>query len=265
MKKVFTSTLVMIFFAAGAFAFDVDFSRTMALAVVGNNLYTIDQRGSLFRTDLATGKSVQIGGPDFGNALQMFAAGGALFTLDRDGNLYRINPVDGAWSLIGKAGNRRRARFGTGAGDKGYVIESQGEIFEVDPASGGWRPITEPDFIGTRYFLGDKQSLYTIDGFGDIRAVSLTNGASRRVGNSNDWVNTKLAAVLGGKIYTIETDGALYVTDPQTATWRQIGKKDFGRVKFLFAAGTTLYIIEHDDQGLHRVNPADGIRTKVGS
>lgn len=80
---------------------------------------------------------------------------------------------------------------------------------------------------------------------------------------AGDWADTKHAVVLGGKLYTIEVSGALYVTELPSGVWRQLGKAEFGNTKFLFAGTTNLITIENDGS-LFRVNPADGSWVRVG-
>lgn len=80
---------------------------------------------------------------------------------------------------------------------------------------------------------------------------------------AGDWDDTKHAVVLGGKLYTIEVSGALYVTELPSGVRRQIGKPDFGNTKFLFAGESNLFTIETDGS-LYRVSAADGSRGRVG-
>ena len=61
----------------------------------------------------------------------------------------------------------------------------------------------------------------------------------------------------------METSGALYVTDPASGVWKQVGKNDFANTKFLFAAAGKLFSIEKDGS-LYAVNPADGSWKRLG-
>jgi hypothetical protein len=64
------------------------------------------------------------------------------------------------------------------------------------------------------------------------------------------------------RIYTVEQNGALYETDTRTGAWKQIGKAEFGKAKFMCWSSDSLYIIE--DDGLFRMNPFNGFRTAIG-
>jgi hypothetical protein len=200
--------------------------NTAALAVIGNNLYTVEKDGTLYRTDLASGKWVKIGKSEFAHTKFMFASGGTLFTIESDGSLYRVSPSDGAWSRIGKAGDWSRTMSGAMIGDKLFTVESGGELYETNTTSGVWRQMGKAEFVRTKFLLGGGGALYTIEGDGNLYAVNPANGSWKQVGSSNEWVNTLRSTMHGGKMYTIESNGALYETNPQTGAWRQIGKKN---------------------------------------
>lgn len=88
-------------------------------------------------------------------------------------------------------------------------------------------------------------------------------GSWKAVGKTGDWAGTIAGAVLDGRIYTAESSGALYVTEPALGTWRQIGKNDFANTQFLFAATGRLFSIEKNGS-LYAINPADGSWRGVG-
>ena len=87
--------------------------------------------------------------------------------------------------------------------------------------------------------------------------------AKQPVGPAGGWANTIAGAVLDGTLYTVESSGALYATDPAAGTWRKVGNPDFAATKFLFAAGDRLVSIE-DGGSLYLIDPADGSWKQVG-
>ncbi|MCX6557293.1 MAG: hypothetical protein NTW95_07695 [Candidatus Aminicenantes bacterium] len=89
-------------------------------------------------------------------------------------------------------------------------------------------------------------------------------GSWKVVGKTGDWAGTIAGVALDGRIYTAESSGALYVTDPATGVWKQIGKSDFANTKFLFAAGGKLLSIEKDGS-LYAIGPVDGSWRGVGT
>jgi hypothetical protein len=94
-------------------------------------------------------------------------------------------------------------------------------------------------------------------------APALGQPARRPIGKPGAWLGTLAGVVSGGRLYTIEASGALYVTDLSKGTWRQVGKPDFANTAFLVDLGTRLATIEKDGS-LYLVNPADGSWRRSG-
>ncbi|MCX6349434.1 MAG: PQQ-binding-like beta-propeller repeat protein [Candidatus Aureabacteria bacterium] len=93
--------------------------------------------------------------------------------------------------------------------------------------------------------------------------LSAGEGAWQQVGKAGDWANTIAGAALNDRIYTAESSGALYATDPSAGTWKQIGKPDFAGTQFLFAASGKLFSIEKSGS-LYSISPDDGSWAAVG-
>jgi hypothetical protein len=88
-------------------------------------------------------------------------------------------------------------------------------------------------------------------------------GTWKAVGKAGDWKQTIAGVGLNGKLYTIESSGSLYVTDPSTGTWKALGKPDFAQTAFITAAAGKLFTIEKSGT-LFSVNPADGSWQPLG-
>ena len=65
---------------------------TIAATTMGGALYTIESGGTLFETDLRTGRWAQRGDPDFADTEFMVAHGRSLYTIESSGSLYEITP-----------------------------------------------------------------------------------------------------------------------------------------------------------------------------
>ncbi len=63
-------------------------------------------------------------------------------------------------------------------------------------------------------------------------------------------------------LYTVERSGILYETNLATGVWKQIGKAEFGKTRYIVGEGESLYTIENG--GLYRINPANGSWGLVG-
>jgi hypothetical protein len=90
-------------------------------------------------------------------------------------------------------------------------------------------------------------------------AVTLNSqGAFKRpIGAAEGWANTIAAVGMKGKIYTVESGGALTITDPATGSWKLLGKPDFANTAFIFDAGGKLCTIEKDGS-MYLIDPANG-------
>lgn len=239
-----------------------EWGNTIALTILGGRLYTVEKSGALYRTDLSTGRWVQLGKAEFGNTRLMFAAGQNLFTIETDGSLYRVSPVDGSWGRMGEAGAWKDTISVVTFNNDLFSVERNGALYRTDLSSGRWIQVGKPEFIRTRFLFAAGESLYSLESDGSLFSVNPLNGRWSVVGTPGDWKNTIVGTTLNGRIYTVEQSGALYETNPASGAWKQIGKAEFGNTRFLFAAGDLLYSIEAGD--LYRINPTNGTWAAVG-
>lgn len=84
------------------------------------------------------------------------------------------------------------------------------------------------------------------------------------VGEPGAWVNTLVAAASAGNLYTVETSGGLYLTDPASGSWKMIGKPEFGNTLHLFTVDDLLVSIEKNGS-LYLINPANGAWKQSGA
>jgi hypothetical protein len=105
--------------------------------------------------------------------------------------------------------------------------------------------------------------LVSVFGAALVGAALAQPGSWQRVGPAGAWKGTLAGVVLNDRLYTAESNGGLYATDPDTGKWKQVSKAEFGATTFLFAVGDWLYTIETDGS-LYRVSPADGSWQRVG-
>ncbi len=103
-------------------------------------------------------------------------------------------------------------------------------------------------------------ALVSIFAAGNLMAAP---GAWKQVGKAGAWKATMVGTVLNNKIYTVESSGTLYETNPGNGKWKQIGKPEFASTRFIFAAQGSLFTIEKSGN-LYKVNPANGTWKQVG-
>lgn len=98
-----------------------------------------------------------------------------------------------------------------------------------------------------------------------ITTTQFTNaqiGAQKQIGADGAWQNATAATVINDKLYTTEKAGTLVQTDLNTGMRKTIGKAGFDNNRFLFAAGSNLYMIDFTGT-LYRINPATAVKEKV--
>ena len=222
-----------------------EWKDTIALATMDDRLYTIERNGALYVTDLTSGKWIQIGKAQFGSTQFMFADAGSLYTIEADGGLYRLNPADGSWRAVGDAGAWKGTIAGATLNGRIYTVEGNGALYETNPANGRWRQLGKPEFSRTRHIFAAEGSLYTIED-GGLYRVSPTDGSWALVGKAEDWSGTRAVAVLAGRLFSANRNGALYRSLLSTGGWIAVGKPVFGDTAYLFESGRRLYSIDLD-------------------
>lgn len=83
------------------------------------------------------------------------------------------------------------------------------------------------------------------------------------VGKEGDYKKTKVATADGGKLYSVDSAGGLYVTDLASGTWKMIGEDDWSKTKWMWASGSTLMVVDSNGD-MFKVNAADGKWKQIG-
>lgn len=83
------------------------------------------------------------------------------------------------------------------------------------------------------------------------------NFSKQNVGSPGGWTGTIAGTYLNGTLYTVESSGSLYATDPANGAWTRLGNPDFANTAFLFGVGGSLVSIETDGT-LYLIQPRDG-------
>jgi hypothetical protein len=219
---------------------------TRAGAVLNDRLYTVENSGALYVTDLSNGVWKQLGKPDFAATAFMFAAGNDLYTIETDGSLYRVNPRDGTWGKVGAPGGWKPTLAGAIFNGVLFTAEPNGCLYATAFATGAKKQVGKAEFGNTTRMFAAGESLYTIEQDGSLFRINPQNGGWVRVGREGDWKGTIAGTVLKGKLYTVEVNGALYATNLGNGEWKALGKPEFAGTAFMFAAGSKVFTIEKD-------------------
>jgi hypothetical protein len=232
--------------------------QTIAGAILHEKLFTVEDSGALYATDLRCGAWQQIGRAEFGNTKFMVSVGESLFTIETNGTLYRVNPANGRWARVGQDGIFGLTIGAVSLGGSIYTIESNGGLYVVDPHQGGWQQLGKADFADTRFFFASSHALFTIESTGTLYEVNPADGSWTQLGESGAWKNALGGAVLNDHLYTAEKDGHLYSTNLKTGKRRPVGAAAYDTTRFMFASVESLYTIETSGN-LYHVNARPGL------
>lgn len=180
------------------------------------------------------------------------------------GAIRKVGQLDDKWfkSYVGMIGFKGAL----------YAIEVEsGTLNAIDPKTAnkkqiGFLKFTKQAGMDTFFFyqydvVGDN--ICMIAGNRGMFCVNPANGKYNQVGKDWDWQKTVIFTGLNGKIYSVEKDGTLYVTDPGAGDSKKISGNDFSETAGMFSVNGKLFIVSKDGQ-LTQVNPEDGKGAKIG-
>ncbi len=148
--------------------------------------------------------------------------------------------------------------------DSLYTIEVGGALFETNLSSGKKTRVNNATFAKTKFLFAASSDLVMIDTDGNLHLIEQSSGAWTTIGKPGNWKNTTVGAMIGDTLYTVEREGQMYETNTRNGSWRQIGKTDYLRTKFLYSGGSKLYTIENDGY-FYSINPSSGASQKIGN
>ncbi len=173
------------------------------LVGVAGVLISIEPGGGMFRLDPATREYRELEG-DWSSTIAATAHDGALYVIDRGGALYRVSPGDGSYTQL--EGGFASTACLTAAGDALLTIEQSGSMYRVSTADGTWSRLDET-WAGARAAAGDATTAYVASGE-SMFTVDPTDGTYADFTDTT-WT-TRLLAVAGPALYSLESGGALY-------------------------------------------------------
>ncbi|MFN4152955.1 MAG: hypothetical protein ACK4IX_18570, partial [Candidatus Sericytochromatia bacterium] len=109
-----------------------EWKGTVSGTVFNSQLYTTENNGGLFETNLDSGTWKQVGKPAFKNTQFLFSDNNSLYSIEYSGALYKINPSNGSWVGLGKFGDWKETRAVTVLNNKLYSVEESGALYETN-------------------------------------------------------------------------------------------------------------------------------------
>lgn len=208
-------------------------------------LYTIDFTGALYKTNLTTGEQTRLGDATYKNTKFFFRYRYKLYSIENDGSMTEIDPNTGAWSVKSSLGTWTDIERVTVAANSFFAIQNGAFYYHsaLDPKY--HRQIGGSDFYNTGLLLESDSTLHTLMRDGSLYQISLATGEWKRIGKakSREWKNATAAEIVNNKIYTVETNGALYETSLPDGTRKVVDNDQFKKARILIADSGRLYTI----------------------
>ncbi len=220
--------------------------NTLMVTFMGNsahasgNLYTIDQTGSIYKTDLSSGDYSRVGKVSYPNLKFFFTANNRLFVIDSDGSMTQIDPVSGNWSVVSSIGYWKDISKVIVVANSFYAIEN-GALYKYFGFNTATRKqIGEADFYNVGTLIKYESALYCMVGDGIFYEINTSTGEWKKIARSRTWKGN-LSAVVKDKLYTIDNSGALYETALSDGTKKVIDNSQFKKASYLFEDSGKLY------------------------
>ncbi len=212
------------------------------------HLYTIDFSNGLNKTNLATGEMSKINDVNYKNTEFLFYYRFKLYSMDKDGSLTEIDPVSGQWTLRSGISAWSEINRPVVVGSFLYAAEN-GSFYRyggLDPKSR--TQIGGADFYSMGRLIKNDTSLYSMISDGSLYRINLRTGEWNRMGGrkSKDWKFAIAAELMNNKIYTIETNGALYETSLPGGERKLIDTNKLEKGRVLISVSGKLYAITTD-------------------
>jgi hypothetical protein len=209
------------------------------------NLYTLDNLSSLVRTNLATGEQTQLGNATYKNAKYFFGVNGRLYVIDNDGSMTSIDANSGNWNLVSVIGSWSNIEKVIIIKNLFYSIET-GAMFNHPTLKYQVRnQVGKNDFYSMGTVIRGDTSYYSLVPNGALYEINVHTGAWRTISKSKDWKAAKSGAVIGGRLYTVEADDALYETNLADATRKLLDKTQVKRDSYLLSDSGKLYLVNN--------------------
>jgi hypothetical protein len=207
-----------------------------------HNLYTIENTGALYKTDLNTGTQTRLGNVTYRSTRFLFMVRGVLYCMENDGSLYSIDIFTGAWTIVSPIGTWNEIERVLVVGRNFYT--TQNGVLNLHPTMSdrGKKQIGDADFYDLGDYVKTDTSLHTLIA-GNLYHINMNTGKWNMIGPKKGWRFVRDGYVLGNKFYSVETPSSLFETDLSTGAKKLLDDKQFMNAEFMFADSGKLYAI----------------------
>jgi outer membrane protein assembly factor BamB len=130
-----------------------DWKNTIAVAVIRNQLFTVERDRSLYATNLANGQWKLVGKSKFPQTRFLMTSGQNLYVVSGNGSLYRVNPSTGAKYRLGANGVWKNVIKGSSFNGQLYSVTAKGGLYRTSLTTGRWTKLGKDEFGGTTLIL----------------------------------------------------------------------------------------------------------------
>jgi hypothetical protein len=205
-----------------------------------HHLYTIENTGALYKTDLSTGVQTRLGNVVYKNTRYLFVVSGQLYCMENDGSMNRIDINTGAWTVVSPIGTWRDIDRVVVVGRKFYTTQNGGLYHHPTMNEKVKTKIGDDEFFDLGHYFHTDTTLHSMIG-GTLYNINMTTGKWKTIGTKKAWKQSRDGDVIGSKLYTTETPSSLFETDLTTGTRKELDNTQFKNAELIFADSGKLY------------------------
>jgi hypothetical protein len=209
-------------------------------------LYTIDNRGAIFKTTLDSGHHSRVGTVTFNKTKFFFGHLGKLYIIETDGSMNMIDPVTGSWSSVAPMGTWSLINQVVVVNNTFYSIEN-GVMYQHAALNPKMRKqVGGADFYDLGLLLRSDNSLHSVIGDGSFYEINPTTGKWQKFFKTKTLRNCKAGAVLNDKFYSAENPGGLFENTIPGGERKQLESTQFQKARYMFQDSGKIYAIFQD-------------------
>jgi hypothetical protein len=255
-KRILFFSLLLLFFVSGTGT-----AQTVKLNKLGKDnmfysytfifhskgtLYTIDNRGAIFKTSLDSGDYTRLGNVTFNKTRFFFGHFNKLYIIETDGSMNQIDPATGAWSLVSPMGTWSLISNVAVVRNTFYSIEN-GALYMHSALNPKMRKqVGESDFYDLGLLLRSDNSLHSIIADGSFYEINTTTGKWNKFFRVKTLRNARAGAVWNDKLYSAENPGGFFEHTIPAGERKQLEASQFQKARYLFTDSGKLYAIFQD-------------------
>jgi hypothetical protein len=204
------------------------------------HIYTIENTGALYKTDLITGIQTRLGNVTYTDTRFLFVVSGQLYCMENDGSMNRIDINTGAWTVVSPIGTWKQIDRVLVVGKNFYTTQNGVLYYHPTMSDRVRKQIGDADFYELGNYSKTDTSLHTLIG-GSLYNINMNTGKWTMIGPKRGWKSARFAGVIGNKFYTIESPSSLFETDLSTGVKKQLDDKQFTNAELIFFDSGKLY------------------------